>query len=140
TAIQDTNLDVIYWAYENGYKPTKHFLIMGIIHNRIELILWLMEHDKRIDKYLICADAIVCGQLDILKWLKIKSELETDTENFIFTRTNFRIAIKNGHLNVLMWLHENGCDIDYSCYSYAFNNNEIYNYDDVVKWLKTNLI
>lgn len=138
-AVQNNNLDVIYWAYENGYKQSKHFLMIGIVYNKIELIIWLMECDKRIDKYLICVDAIVCGQVDILKWLKIKYELEKDAENFIFTRANLRIAIKHCNLNVLIWLYENGCEIDYSCYDYAVNKR-LYSNDDVVEWILTKLI
>jgi len=103
-------------------------------------------------------DAIFNEHLDLFKWLVTKSEISRDiVKHFTYIKSaiknnclpilkylytikcpwsphsseNFEIAVSNGHINIVKYLWENGCELTHwSCY-FAAENNHV----EVLKYL-----
>ena len=74
--------------------------------------------------------AILNDDLELLKWLKIKSgsNIDIDYKDKI---KYFNIAIKNNNLKMLKWMNQNNFDCDVSSFNEAIKNQ---NYE-IIKWL-----
>jgi hypothetical protein len=73
------------------------------------------------------ADAIVYGQLDVLKWARENNYPWDD-------KCLYKCAIAHKRLDIFNWLRENGCSWDNSIYIKAKKNGE----DNIVRWLEEN--
>jgi len=106
-------LDIIKELYPTGSNYNWSIYASAALNNQIEVIKWLIDTDKKLERdiytapaestehYDICANAALNGHLETLRLLR-----ET---GFRWNYQTCKNAIEGDHLEVLLWAKSNGC-------------------------------
>ncbi len=105
-AVQHDNFAMVKFLKEYGCEIPLYVLEYAAGHGNIIMLEWLIENGGYFYAN-VCARAAKCGQLEILKILRNKYNCPWD----YFTTTG---AAEYGHLEVLKWCIENGCEFKHS--------------------------
>lgn len=128
------NLNVIKWLYKfNLYKNenNKYAMNCAIKSGHFDILKWLYKNNINCcTKYSL---GIACskGYFDMVKW--IHKNIYNDF--YYLSSCAMDLAAINGHLEILIYLHENNIGI---CSKDAMDLASLNGHFDIVKWLYKN--
>ena len=124
-AARGGHLEALQWLYAKGFLWEKEEIVINAAASgNLEMMEWLRDIDIRPPPEAAHQPA-ENGNLEMLKWLKIYSWGGWSPYTMSF-------AVSGGHLEVMNWLHENGCPVgDVSCIKSLQDGNL-----EVLKWLR----
>eukprot|EP00594_Rhizosolenia_setigera_P014942 CAMPEP_0178967800 /NCGR_PEP_ID=MMETSP0789-20121207/17831_1 /TAXON_ID=3005 /ORGANISM="Rhizosolenia setigera, Strain CCMP 1694" /LENGTH=301 /DNA_ID=CAMNT_0020653521 /DNA_START=30 /DNA_END=935 /DNA_ORIENTATION=+ len=102
-AAKNGTLNVLKWYDTKGFNFYKDcYAEIAAKHGHLHILKWLREEKRlELERELYCEVIWGSGQLHVMKWLR---EQEVDWDDW-----TFRYAAWNGNINILQWLHNEGC-------------------------------
>lgn len=92
----------------------------------IDLLKWALDNEYIIWNDVIYLHIIQSGQLKLLKWIWVYKEPHLYTKQCLCVH-----ATKNNNLEILKWLHLQGCEISLWTYACAARKGNL----EILKWL-----
>ena len=127
------NLEIIIYLYEM-YKlyilKDSESCMNAIKNNHTNVLRWLLSHGFECNEDIISYVALY-GEFELLKW--IHSTIYT-TKSIPWIEKISTCATKSGNLEMLKYLHENGCPWD----KYTCSRAAEYEYLEILKYLHEN--
>jgi len=116
------NLDLAKRLYELGYKPLYGAMALAAARNQWDFAEWLIDQNvSRNDDSWCMGYCAGFGNLHAMKKLF--------KWGFPLSDRVAGVAAEYGHLDMLIWLHDNGCSFNPSIIDKA--------HPDVMKWMKS---
>ena len=103
------------------------FANRAALYGQVEVLLWLKNHNKYIDCMQVHYNAAMRGHVNVLE--STINDFMPDLE--LYTMQMTLIAVMNGHLPVLDWLHANGRFSPWYVFPYVDSNDKY----RVLEWL-----
>ena len=139
-AAKSDNIEILKYVLNNqtpsSYEQFQNILLGSATGGSLEITKWLdsnrsrYDGSKAIDSYDVCIKAAENGHLTLLKWLIDNGYLNLTFLNATISNS----TIKNGHFDIVRYLHENGCHWnEWSC-TIAAENGHL----EILKYLHKN--
>lgn len=157
------HLETIKWLSANTmFAPSKHAIMWASEYNHLDVVMWLYKNYKwpRAEIAEAMEVAATYGNLEILKWLYTESLNPGKMRQFLsnipgistmlsalsalsalpsnphlLNTNSMDWAAKNGHLDIVKWLHENSTE---GCTKRAMDMAAEEGHLHIVKWLHKN--
>ncbi|KAF1788693.1 Ankyrin repeat-containing domain [Phytophthora cactorum] len=135
------NLDIVKWLHEEHKISICSALSNAMSNCQWETSQWILEHRELVLPWISWDQPAKNGTLRFLKFLRSYSighlgyfTLQTAAEMSLVrvTPDAMKRTAQNGHLDVVEWFHENGCE---GCDVDTLINTAGSGHLDVVKWL-----
>ncbi|KAL6057647.1 Ankyrin repeat-containing domain [Balamuthia mandrillaris] len=131
------------WFACSPARP-RRFLCWRTLCGSVSLLRWGLQFNP--PPFLtvhVCNWAAEQGQLEVLKWVRERQQQQQQqqssqqtaayyTELFPWSAFTAAFAARNGHLDVLCWLREQGCPWDEQTCAYAAMNGQL----EVLQWAR----
>ena len=115
-ALRNNHLDILEFFYANGYPFENDFMTSAVSYGNLETVKFL--HKRRIywDTETMC-EAVFHGFFDIVTYL-FENDCPYDDDELCATATHSGTSTCNSdsQLHILMYLHDNGCQLNERCY------------------------
>ncbi len=105
------HLGLLKWARKNGCLCTCRLYLIAAEYGHINILQWVFGKERlAYHYYAVCFAAARGGRVDVLRWVSV---CWSDGHykmlcNYIFMSRIVRTAAKHGHLNVIIWVMNNG--------------------------------
>lgn len=157
-AAEEGHLDVIKWCRAMGYSWSPSVCSIAASQGHLEVVKWCITNGCPWGTNTFPSAGIFCADLDMLKWAKSRgcpwiSEHDYSTYFIGGAKGSLELlqwwksqsypwndefishgAGRYGHLNVLAWLHEQGCHLNETICVIAAMNGFL----DILKWWRAN--
>ena len=105
-AAEQGHFEILKWMHENQCDWDSDTTTNAAKYGNLSILQWLIEVNCPIDATNLEEGAIQGGNLQLIKW--VKSNLNIDW----IDSKNCKLAIANGHWDILEWLLDNECNYD----------------------------
>lgn len=113
-AIRKGHLDVIIWVKESLAGGDYTYIFHeSIKEGHIHILQWVLSVRDIPKTDIACLNAVVCGQVDTLIFLREKGF------PFIINNSQIRIVAHSGYIDMLKYLHKDGFKLDEDIFRYA---------------------
>jgi hypothetical protein len=119
--LTDAHAEIIKWLHVRNACVCINFVICGVIvNNNVEFLEWLVGRGYVVDSSMY----IYCGEIDVMRYMHDILKLPLDANDLYIP------ALRNGNIDILDWLYNNGYRIAKNNVLRDMNNASI-------KWLET---
>jgi len=133
TAAKFGCIEIIKWLRQKGCPWDEYAFKYAIQNDQLNVVKWLYENKCPRHTWMCIDTAAEHGRLEILKWFRL-----INGEHWNWQQSDdiwCSSAAENGHLDVLIYLHDNGCKADtVSCYTSATRGGHL----EILRWLDKN--
>ena len=136
-AARHGHLDIVLWLHEHRSEGCTEVAMEGAAgKGHLAVVCWLFENRSEMCTIDGILEAIMNGHMQVAQWLYQHQSIWRGKDTGFFEDYPLMdAAAESGQLEVLIWLHNHGCN---ECTNTAMNAAAWQGHLDVVKWLHAN--
>ena len=129
--MNEVNIDV---HQLNGHIFSHLIIKCAVYNGNLDVLMWIKNNNAQRWK-MVCQSVQLCdkaargGKLKVLQWLRSQ-----DGGKCRWDENTCRAAAADGHLEILIWAHQNGCPWNEWTCAYAAREGQL----EVLKWARAN--
>ncbi|SPN79751.1 Ankyrin repeat-containing protein [Cedratvirus Zaza IHUMI] len=124
-AVKNNNTKVLWWAYQQEYKPSDYIYFHVAQYANTEMVKCLIDNGHSWSTHS-CSYMAKCGRLDMLEYL--------EEQVCSLTGDICAGAAEGGHLEIIKWAMERGFPLTTNACSGAAGGGHL----EVLQWLRAN--
>ncbi|KAL6075282.1 Ankyrin repeat domain containing protein [Balamuthia mandrillaris] len=125
------HLQVLKWAHGEYFEIPDSAFKGAAYNGHLAVLEWGHENGLPLQKTDIFSGAVKGGHMTVLKWIAQVLGNEAPSLSSFSSDVSCAIAASNGNLEMLKWLHEQGCPWDASTFDRAAVSGDL----EVAKWM-----
>jgi hypothetical protein len=101
SAVKQGYLDIVIALEQLGLYGESDAMIEASSNGHLDILIHLSNMNNEFSNPNICANAVISGNIDILKWLRLNT--------YVWDETTAHMAAKYGRIDILKWVISKGC-------------------------------